>query len=98
MTTIKKLFRHGGSYAVDIPVDFIKKNGSKEVVLVSTTRGLIIQPKTGLNSIESEPLFTKFIQALAIDAMEHPQKLHDAKEVWGDEWDELLKGVSGDGE
>lgn len=98
MGAIKKLFRHGGSYAVDIPMEFVKKTGVKEVTLEYTSKGLIIQPKNELDSMESDPLFAKFIQALAIDALENPQKLHDVKEVWDDEWNSLLKGVSANGE
>ena len=37
--------------------------------------------------------FSTFIQALMVDAMKHPEKLRQAKEVWDEEWDELLKGV-----
>ena len=46
--------------------------------------------------MESEPHFAAFIKAIAIDAMKHPEKLHDLNEVWGPEWDELLEGVSAD--
>ena len=96
--SIKKLFKHGGSYAVDIPMDFVKRTGVTEVILESTPKGIRIRPKTELDNIETEPLFGEFIQALAVDAMKHPQKLHDVKEVWGKEWDELLKGVEADEE
>ncbi|MBU0693542.1 MAG: AbrB/MazE/SpoVT family DNA-binding domain-containing protein [Candidatus Omnitrophica bacterium] len=92
-TSIKKLFKHGGSYAVDIPMDFVKHAGVTEVILESTSKGIKIRPKTELDNIEAEPLFEKFIQALAVDAMKHPQRLHDVKEVWDKEWDELLKNV-----
>ncbi len=46
--------------------------------------------------MESEPHFAAFIKAIAIDAMKHPDKLHDLNKVWGPEWDELLEGVSAD--
>ena len=44
-------------------------------------------------SIESESLFSKFINALAIDATKYPQKLRNFEEVWDKEWDELLGGI-----
>ena len=94
---VKKLFKHGGSYAVDIPVDFVKQTGSHEVILEITGKKLSIRSKSELDTIESEPLFAGFIQALAIDAMKHPDKLRQAKDVWDNEWDELFKGVTADG-
>ena len=90
---IKKLFKHGGSYAVDIPIDFVKQTGSYEVILEITGKKLSIRPKSELDTIESEPLFANFIQALAFDAMKHPEKLRQSREVWDKEWDELLKDV-----
>jgi len=92
-TIIKKLFKHGGSYAVDIPMEFVKNTGAKEVILESTPREIRIRSKVELDTIEAEPLFSKFIQALVIDAMKHPERLHDVKEVWDQEWDDLLKDV-----
>jgi len=96
--TIKKLFKHGGSYAVDIPIDFVKSAGSMEVILEITAKKLNIRPKTELDNLELDPLFAQFINALTIDAMKHPEKLHEAKKVWDKEWDELLKGVAADEE
>ncbi len=95
---VRKLFKHGGSYAIDIPMDFIKSMGTIEVILESTPERLSIRPKTELDNIESDPLFAEFINALAVDAMKHPEKLHEAKKVWDKEWDELLKGVAVDEE
>lgn len=94
----RKLFKHGGSYAVDIPMDFVKSAGTLEVIIEITPRRLNIRPKTKLDSIESDPLFAEFINALTVDAMKHPEKLYDAKKVWDKEWDALLKGVTGDEE
>jgi len=91
---VRKLFRHGGSYAIDLPMDFIRNAGTAEVILESTPERLSIRPKTELDSIESDPLFAEFINALAVDTMKHPEKLHEAKKVWDKEWDELLKGVT----
>lgn len=95
---VRKLFKHGGSYAVDIPMDFVKAAGTIEVVLESTPKRLSIRPKTELDTIEADPLFAEFINALAVDAMKHPERLHAVKEVWDKEWDELLKGVKADEE
>lgn len=95
---VRKLFKHGGSYAIDLPMDFIRSAGTTEVILESTPRGLSVHPKTELDNIESNPLFAEFINALAIDAMKHPEKLHEAKKVWDKEWDILLKGVTIDEE
>ena len=93
---VRKLFKHGGSYALDLPMDFIRSAGTTEVILESTPKELNIRPKTELDNIESDPLFAEFVNALAIDAMKHPEKLHEVKKVWDKEWDELLKGVTVD--
>jgi len=95
---MRKLFKHGGSYAIDIPMDFVKSAGTMEVILEITPRRLNIRPKTELDSIEVDPLFAEFIKALTVDAMKHPEKLHDAKKVWDKDWDDLLKGVTADEE
>ncbi len=92
-TVIKKLFKHGGSYAVDIPIAFVRQTGNHEVILEIKGKKLSIHFKSELDTIESEPLFAHFIQALAVDALKHPEKLRRTKEVWDKEWDELLKGV-----
>lgn len=95
---IKRLFKHGGSYAVDIPMNFVRQTRAKEVILESTSKGIRIRPKTELDTFEAEPLFAEFIKALAVDALKHPERLHDVKEIWGEEWDELLKDVEVDEE
>ena len=94
--TVKKLFKHGGSYAVDIPMDFVKQNGVHEVILETVGEKLSLRAKSELDTIESEPLFNSFIRALAVNAMKHPGKLRPAKEVWDKDWDRLLKGVKAD--
>lgn len=96
--TLKKIFKHGGSYAVDLPINFIKHMECKEVILEYSPKKVSISPKTELDNIESEPMFSSFINALAADAMKCPEKLRDVKEVWDKEWDELLKDVSVNGE
>ena len=96
--TVKKIFKHGGSYAIDLPMDFVKHAGSAEVIIETSPKKISIRPKTGLDTIESEPMFAEFINALAADAMKHPEKLREAKEVWDKEWDDLLNGVTSDDE
>ncbi len=96
MILLKKLFKHGGSYAVDIPIGFARQTKSHDVILEVVGQKISISHKTELDTMESEPLFATFIQALAADAMKHPEKLRQAKEVWSKEWDELLKGVTAD--
>jgi hypothetical protein len=91
--TIKKLFKHCGSYAVYIPMEFIRQTGATEVIIESSPEGIRIRPNTELDTIEAEPIFEEFIRALAVDAMKHPERLHDVKEVWDQDWDELLKNV-----
>ncbi|MDI6758276.1 MAG: hypothetical protein QMD94_01155 [Candidatus Omnitrophota bacterium] len=96
---VRRLFKHGGSYALDVPMDFVKRIGATtEVILESTPRGLNVHPKTELDNIESDPLFAEFVNALAVDAMKHPEKLREAKKVWDKEWGVLLKGVTADEE
>lgn len=89
----KKLFKHGGSYAVDLPMSFVREVGAGEVVIEWDQDRIVIAPQRELDSIEHEPEFKAFISALLQDAMQRPAKLRDAKEVWDKEWDELLKGV-----
>lgn len=91
----KKLFKHGGSYAIDLPVSFVRELGSKTVVVEQREDGLLIAPKGELDTIEGEPEFKAFAGAILHDALRRPSKLRGPKEVWDKEWDELLKGVSG---
>lgn len=97
-TAVKKLFKHGGSFAVDLPMEFVKSSGCKEVIIESSPEIISIRPSTELDSIESEELFSNFIKGIATDAMKNPEKLRDVKDVWDSEWDNLLKGVSVDEE
>jgi hypothetical protein len=89
----KRLFRHGGSWAIDLRMQFAKEFKDMSVVIEETPQGILIKPKTELDAMEAEPLFQKFVEALAMDAMKHPEQLHDARDVWDDEWADLLKGV-----
>ena len=94
----KRLHRHGGSKALDLPSSFVKKLSSDYVKILVREGSLIIEPENDLDRIEEDPLFDKFIALLYQDALENPSKLKDVQEVWGKEWEELLSGVTDDGE
>lgn len=95
---IKKLFKHGGSQAINLPREFAKNLIDGEVFIEISSSEIVIRNKSTLDTIESDPHFATFIKAIAMDAMKHPEKLRDLNEVWGPEWDELLKGVTADDE
>lgn len=90
----KKLFPHGGSTAVDLPKEFVKKTGGQEVTIEDREDGIFIYVDD-LTNMESDPHFHLFIEALIQDAMKHPDQLKNLEEVWDEEWDELLSGVDG---
>lgn len=92
----KRLFKHGGSWAIDLPMEFAKEFRDMSLVIEETSEGLLIMPKTELDAMEADPLFQQFVEAIAMDAMKHPEKLHGAQDVWDDEWADLLKGVDVD--
>ena len=89
----KKLFKHGGSFAVDLPVGFVRELQSDYVVIEKEGDRIVISAKRELDSIEQEPEFRAFVSALLHEAMKRPAKLRGVEEVWDKEWDELLKGV-----
>lgn len=90
---VRKLFKHGGSYAVDIPMPFVKMGDTDEIIIESANDELILRHKTELDTIEAEPQFAHFVKTLATDALAHPEKLKGTNDVWGKEWDTLLEGV-----
>ena len=92
-TTEKKLFRHGGSWAVDLPMQFAKAVRDMNVIIEASPDEIRITPKTELDGIEADPLFPQFFEALAIDAMKHPEVLHTPEAVWDEGWKEILAGV-----
>ena len=94
---IKKLFKHGGSRAINLPKEFAQNLTDNEVFVEISPNEIIIRNKSKLDTMESEPHFATFIKAIAMDAMKHPEKLRGLNEVWGSEWDQLLDGVSADG-
>lgn len=89
----KKLFRHGGSYAVDLPMWFVRDLNQKTVKIEKRDDTIVIAPKGELDTIEQDPEFKAFVGALLHDALHRPAKLREAKEVWDEEWDALLKDV-----
>ena len=94
MTVIeKKLFKHGGSYALDLPKEFIKSRNGKVIVKYDKNR-LVIFSKDSLENLESEPNFKLFVKALVEDSLKHPEKLKDMNQVFDKEWDDLLKDVN----
>lgn len=93
----KRLFKHGGSFAINVPRIFAN-NGNNTVIVTASPGRVTIRHKTEADTVESDPLFSEFINAILIDALKHPEKLKDTKEVWDREWDELLKHVSVDDE
>ena len=89
----KKLFKHGGSYAIDLPISFVRELNQKIVTIERLRDKIVIAPKQELDTIEHEPEFKTFVAALLQDAMHRPSKLRDIKEVWDKEWDDILKDV-----
>ena len=95
----KRLFSHGGSKAVDLPISFVRKLPSNSVRLEEKNGYLFITPDEDIfTSMESEPFFAQFIEALLLDAMSNSKKLKDIENVWDSDWDELLEGVIDDEE
>jgi hypothetical protein len=98
MTVIeKKLFKHGGSYAVDLPKEFVGA-GNAEIIIKYDKDRLVMVSKNTLENIESEPEFKAFIKVLVADSLKNPSKLRDMSTVWDKEWDSLLKGVNAEDE
>ncbi len=99
----KRLFPHGGSYAVDLPVEFVRQIDDKQVQIEVIAGGdggteVRIFNNSELDTIEHEPEFALFVKALVQDALTHPESLRDVNETWGEKWDSLLEGVEIDDE
>ena len=94
---IRKLFQHGGSQAINLPKEFVQNLSDNEVLIEISPNEVVIRNKSKLDTMESDPHFATFIKAIALDAMKHPEKLHDLEEVWQD-LDSLLKDVPYEGD
>ena len=95
---VRKLFRHGSSKAITLPKEFVNSVRGREVVIQFSPEGLIISPKSKLDTLEADPLFATFIKAIATDAMRHPEKLRDPAEAWSLEVVKLFKDMPHDSE
>ena len=84
-TLMRKLFKHGNSKAITLPKEFVDTVKGREVVVVYSPEGVMISSKSRLDTLESDPLFAAFIQALAAEAMQHPERLRDPAEAWSPE-------------
>jgi len=93
LASSRRIFRHGGSYAVHIPMSFAKRIGCENILIEETSGGLFIHSATKLDTMENDPSFDKFIQAIYADALANPHKLHDMKEVWDEKTVAILKDV-----
>ena len=97
-TVVRKLFKHGHSHAITLPREFVATIKNREVILRYSHEGVVISPKSRLDTLESEPLFVTFIRALGADAMKHPEKLHDPAEAWSPEVAKLFNEMADDDE
>ncbi len=87
----KTLFKHGGSYAVDLPAFFVRELGSKTVTVTRENGKIIIEAQSAPETIENEPEFKIFAEVLLSDALKNPAKLKNTEDVWDAEWGSLLK-------
>ena len=93
--TRKRLHKHGGSHAIDLPANFVKRLRSEYVSIEQSSDSLIIPSVDPLSCMEEDSLFLQFIETIRSDALRHPEKLQAIEKVWDDEWNDLLKGVDG---
>ena len=105
---IIKVSAHG---QITVPTELRKKLHIKENSLVSirpSGKGCFIIPvevkisqsskSSSLDNMESDPLFAAFINAIGINAMEHPEKLRDPADAWDPDVVDLLKRLPDDDE
>lgn len=95
----KKLFKHGNSLALVVPNEFTKRINSQNVTIELTVDEannpvLTITPSNNLDTLEADPNFALFIEAIYQNALAHPQKLKDSKDVWPEDTFDLIKGVN----
>ena len=81
----RKLFKHGHSKAITLPKAFVDTVKGREVVIRYSLEAVIISSKSRLDTLEADPLFATFLQAIAAEAMQHPEKLRDPAEAWSPE-------------
>jgi len=92
----KRLHRHGGSKAIDLPASFVKNLQTDYVTIEEKNGALIIRSMDELSSMESDPNFLHFIDCIYADALANPSKLVQLEEVWDEEWKNLLVDVDDD--
>lgn len=95
-TLTRKLFKHGNSKAVTLPKEFVETVRGSEVIIKYSPNGVMISSKSRLDTLESDPLFATFIQAVAAEAMKHPEKLRDPAEAWSPEVVKLFNAMPHD--
>ena len=91
----KKLFKHGGSMAVNLPAEAVKRLEQDNIQVEVRQDGIFIPFEESLDSMESDPQFENFIQGIYRNAMENPDQLKEVSDVWDSEWNDLLEGVDG---
>ena len=90
----KRLFRHGGSKAVNLPARFVRSLPIEELKLEERDDGtLVLHPVDPLDSMESDPRFAQFLEALLADVLEHPEELKSVEDLGFEKLEKLLEGV-----
>ena len=97
-TLMRKLFTHGHSKAITLPKAFVDTVKGREVVIRYSAEAVLISSKSRLDTLESDPLFATFIQAITAEAMKHPEKLRDPAEAWSPEVVKLFHTLPHDDE
>jgi hypothetical protein len=90
----RHLYARGGSYSINLPTGWVKRNGIEgEVEVVETPDGLLIRKTVEeLPGIEHEPEFRAFLDYLLRDSLRHPEALVDPEPLL-DDIDRLIEGV-----
>lgn len=103
MKSHKKAFKHGGSFALVLPAEFMRRAKTEEFVVEMSTNAdgnviltVMAPQKKTVQTLEEDPAFDLFIQALGVHALKNPKKLKTGKEVWRKGVDTLLQGVLDD--
>ena len=95
---MRKLFKHGHSKAITLPKVFVDTVKGREVVIRYSPEAVIISSKSRLDTLEADPLFATFLQAIAAEAMQHSEKLRDPAEAWSPEVVKLFNAMPHDDE